>query len=70
MKTYYCVTSTYDNQGRVTAFITASKDATTKPKSSYQEEKRKDIYIDWFDSLEEAEEFVEIAIVGSWDHSH
>ena len=59
MKTWYCVTSSFDNKGRVTAAITATKEAEECPESGYTSTSRKDIYTDWFGSIEEAEEWVE-----------
>ena len=57
MKTWYCVTSSFDNRGRVTANITATKEAETCPESTYTSTSRKDIYNDWFESLDEAQAF-------------
>jgi hypothetical protein len=61
MKTWYCVTSSFDDRGRVTAGITDSIEAEEKPESGFTSTKRKDIYTDWFGSLHEAREFVEEA---------
>ena len=61
MKTWYCVTSSYDDRGRVTAGITATQQAGEKPASGYKSTRRKDVYTDWFGSHEEAEKFVEEA---------
>lgn len=58
MKKYYCVTSAIDNRGRITAAITASETAATKPENTFTSTSRRDIYNDWFESLEEAEAFV------------
>lgn len=58
MKIFYCVTSSFDNRGRVTAAITATKEAVSKPESTFTSTSRKDIYNDWFGSRKEAEEFV------------
>lgn len=60
-KVFWCVTSTYDDQGRVTAAITATKEAACKPQQTFTNARRKDIYNDWFDSREEAEKFMEEA---------
>ena len=57
MKTLYCVTSSFDNRGRVTANITATKETETCPESTYTSTSRKDIYNDWFESLDEAQAF-------------
>ena len=61
MKTYYCVTSTFDDRGRVTANITNQIEAEQMPESSYTSTSRKDIYNDWFESEQDAREFVEQA---------
>ena len=54
MRTWYCVTSTFDDRGRVTAAITATKEAEVCPESTFSSTNRKDIYIDWFSELAEA----------------
>lgn len=61
MKTYYCVTSSVDNRGRMTAAVTESIKAERMPESSCMSTSRKDIYKDWFASREEADEFVDEA---------
>lgn len=61
MKTYYCVTSSFDNSGRVTAGITASVKADKIPESTFTSTSRKDIYNDWFESIEDAKQFAEEA---------
>ncbi len=61
MKTYWCVTVTIFDNGRVTAAITASKDADYKPESHFTGTSRRDIYTDWFDRYEDAEAFVKEA---------
>lgn len=61
MRTYYCVTSSFDDKGRVTAGITATVEAESKPESTYTSTSRKDIYNDWFEDIEEAKNFVEEA---------
>lgn len=63
MKTYYCVTTSFDDRGRVTAGITNTVEAVTKPESTFTSTSRKDIYNDWFESFEEAKQFVEEARV-------
>lgn len=59
MKTYWCVTSSFDDRGRVTAAITRTIEAAVKPENACTSTKRKDIYNDWFDSLEAAQAWVE-----------
>lgn len=61
MKTYYCVTTSVNDKGKVLAAITDVIEAVSKPENSSQSLKRKDIYCDWFDDLEEAKNFVEEA---------
>lgn len=63
MKTWYCVTSSFDDRGRVVAAITASKEAETCPESTYTSTSRKDIYNDWFGSTEEAQAWVSRPVV-------
>mgnify|MGYP000737978033 CR=1 FL=1 len=53
MKTYYCVTSSFDDRGRATANITDMIKAEEKPESTYTSTRRKDIYNDWFESEKE-----------------
>lgn len=59
MKAFYCVTSSFDDRGRVTANITEIIEAEEKPESTYTNTGRKDIYNDWFESEKEAQEFAE-----------
>lgn len=61
MKTYYCVTTSVDDKGKVRAAITNIIEAVCKPEDSYKSLKHKDIYNDWFESPEEAEAFVKEA---------
>lgn len=61
MKTYYCVTTSVDDRGKVIAAITNVVTASSKPENSFRSLKRKDIYNDWFGDSEEAKKFVEEA---------
>lgn len=61
MKTYYCATTSFDDRGRVTAALTNIIEAEEKPENEFRETHRKDIYIDWFESEEEANAFIEQA---------
>lgn len=61
MKTYYCVTTSVNDKGKVLAAITDVIEAACKPENSSQSLKRKDIYRDWFEDPEEAKKFVEEA---------
>lgn len=58
-KVWYCVTSSFYNDGRVVAAITATEEAGRKPASRFTETRRCDIYNDWFGSVEEAKEFID-----------
>ena len=59
MKKWYCVTSSFDDKGRVNANITNVIEAEEPPDSSVSSTRMKDIYYVWFGSEEEAKEFVE-----------
>lgn len=61
MKKYYCVTSSFDDKGRVTAGLTNIIEAEEKPESTFRSTRRKDIYVDWFDDEQEAQDFIEQA---------
>lgn len=58
MRTWYCVVSAYHDDGRVIAEIVNELEAEEKPENHFEETPKKDIYIDWFGSREEAEAFV------------
>lgn len=61
MKTWYCVTTSFDDRGRVTSGITDVVEAEEKPESRFTSTRRKDIYNDYFGSHEEATAYVEEA---------
>ena len=61
MKTWYCVTTTFDDRGRVTAGITDIVEADKQPESSYDSTRRKDIYNDWYENEAAAAAAVEEA---------
>lgn len=61
METFYCVTTSFDNRGRVTAGITDSIQAERQPTNTSKETRAKDIYNDWFPSLKAAQDFVKEA---------
>lgn len=61
MKTFWCVTTTVYDSGRVAANITSTVEAVSKPENDFKSTKRKDIYHDWFESQEDAENFVKEA---------
>ena len=58
MKTYYCVTSTFDNKGRCFASITEERECETVPDGSFRSTKKADYYTDWFDSYTAAKAFI------------
>lgn len=60
-RTWYCVTSSFDDKGRVTAAITSTCEAAVQPEGGFTTTKRKDIYHEWFDSTEKAEAFIKEA---------
>lgn len=61
MKTFWCVTTSYDDRGRVISHITNTVQAAEKPEDTYVSTRRRDIYNDWFESREAAEEHVKEA---------
>lgn len=61
MKTYYCVTTAFYDDGRVTAAITDEVQAIAKPESTNKTTSTKDIYCDWFESKEDATAFIKEA---------
>ena len=60
-KTYWGVTTTVYDDGRIAANITNTVEAACKPENKFRSTLRKDIYIDWFDSHDAAVRFVEEA---------
>ena len=58
LKTYWVTSTTVDDYGNVRCKLIGSERHTVKPQSVSKSTKRRDIYIDYFDSREEAEEFV------------
>lgn len=58
---WYCVTSSFDNRGRGAANITSMREAVLKPEGTFVSTMRKDIYIDWYGSIEEANKAVKEA---------
>ena len=61
MKTFWCVTTAVYDNGRVVANITSTVEAVSKPENDSRSTARKDIYHDWFESQEDAENFVKEA---------
>ncbi|RHN01509.1 hypothetical protein [Dielma fastidiosa] len=55
---YYAVVSCYYGDGKVSANMVDTVEADKKPKNSCTGSQYCDSYVNWFDSVEEAEEFV------------
>lgn len=60
-KPYWCVVSTFDDHGNVTANITNVEMAVKRPTDTFRSTSRKDIYVNYFPSKEEAEAYVQEA---------
>ena len=58
---YYCVTTKIPNKGAVISNVVDCIEAKEKPQSKMTSTPRADIYSDWFESPEEAEEFARIS---------
>jgi len=61
MRPHYSVTTTVYDDGRVSAALLVCMEADTKPENRCAEKRDRDIYTDWFDTKEEAKEFVKEA---------
>lgn len=58
-RTFYSVTTSAHNEGTVHSMITSTKAAERKPEREAVLLKDKSIFVDWFDSYEEAEKFAD-----------
>lgn len=58
LKTFWAVTTSFYDDGRVTAYVTSKIQAAAKPENVSISRARKDVYVDWFESYKEAQEFV------------
>lgn len=58
MKTYYCVTTTIHDDGRTSVILTCSRQAEERPANKCTSTDHTDYYTDWFDSAEEASDYV------------
>lgn len=58
MKKYYAVCNSYYNNGKVIANLVDVIEAEEKPEDTYKETKRCDIYVNWFESYDEAMNFI------------
>ena len=61
-KTYWAVSSAYYDYGHVCAHIVDSIEAEEKPESTSKSSRRADFYVDWYESLEEAQNAVREAV--------
>ena len=61
MKFYSVVSAFYDN-GKTTAFLGDVIEADTIPEESYTELRNRDVYVDWFETRDEALAFANSAI--------
>lgn len=59
MKTYYAVIASYFDNGRVTSNLIDMVSAEKKPEGTFHSTRRCDCYIDWFETKEEALEYIE-----------
>ena len=60
MKTFYKVTTTFDDKGRVRAFVSTVR-ASQKPENTFHESRRCDVYEDYFDTKKAAQAFADDA---------
>lgn len=60
MKTFYCVITTFDDKGRVSAALTSAR-AEIKPENTRSSNARRDVYEDWYSSRRSANNFLETA---------
>lgn len=61
LKTYYCVTSAFYDDGTVRAAITDRKEANAAPQNTYYSASNRDIYVDWYANYNDAVQAVENA---------
>lgn len=58
MKTYYVVCTSFFDDGRVVSNIVDAVTASEKPEQGFKSTRRCDIYVDYFETAEEARDFV------------
>lgn len=58
MNTYYCVATTVFNSGKTIMNLVASQTAESRPENTFKSTNRADYYCDWFDTKEDAENFI------------
>lgn len=59
MKKYYAVCSSYYDDGKIIANLVDVIETEEKPKDIYKETKDFDVYINWFESHDEAMNYIE-----------
>lgn len=59
MRTFYCVATTVKDNGQCSCSIVDSVEAETKPENKCKSTSRANYYTDWFETLEDAQRFVE-----------
>lgn len=59
MKKYYVTVTSVFNNGRVSCNLVDCVEAEEKPESGFKSTRRCDIYVDYFESLDEAKQFIE-----------
>lgn len=57
---FWAVTSSYDDRGNGYCGLTDIVEADEKPETVYKYKARRDIYIDYFESYEEAEDYIRL----------
>lgn len=58
MSKYYGVCNCYYDNGMVTANLVDAVEAEEKPEDTHKETRSCDIYVNWFESYDEAMEFI------------
>lgn len=62
MKKWYCVFSSYYDDGKVTAYMIKVYKGEEKPESEFKSLDDCDCYVDWFDSLEKANMYIDVCL--------
>lgn len=58
MATFYCTSMVIKDNGSTSCNVVCSVEADVKPENKHTSTRHADYYTDWFDTLEEAQEFV------------
>lgn len=59
MKTFYCVSTVVRDNGQCSCNIVDAVESEMKPENKCKSTSRADYYTDWFETLEDAQRFVE-----------